>query len=601
MAVIDYSQTGISARAIEEARKRRGRRAPYSPSVSGLSELDTERDVNAAATSDGDVQAAADPRRISALLRAPMSDLSVAQRPEGQGAFALREPMTGAPEATRPAVGIRIDPQPTPSAPEPSPAPVQKQAGPMTYLDPLDAQDRAQSERLRRQRLGLVFAGLGGAIFGDPATSAARNEAVSGAIRSIDPNAPLANIDERARARREQAEAERRMQIEDEDRALNADYRRTLMRSMGVNADRREAQMGRQSEADARLYDPTHPVAVQRREFLRRIIAGAPEIAEGMRGQDLDALGSADLRVLTDQMLRRIGEVPTRYRESDVAELMRVASELDAADGESPEVSPEPQPDVEPEVEETPRARAERIARARRGIPAPTPPATPAPQPSGLVDRRGQPAPWAGRGDRTVAQMNAERIIEREPNVRSWAEALAVARALERSRTREAGALAGGVDTRSREAQFQQTGQAGTFTEADVTRAARVMTPIMRQSRQLRGLIARVDQIDDATFRQAMQGGSLAALGFNAADFQAQWAAYSNPELRERSGAAVTDNEYQRFVQEFNAGRLNSREQFKRALQRVLAEVQANSRSFGLRPDVVQEVYRRGQRPQGGR
>ena len=196
--------------------------------------------------------------------------------------------------------------------------------------------------------------------------------------------------------------------------------------------------------------------------------------------------------------------------------------------------------------------------------------------------------------------MNAEGIIAREPSARSWSEALAAARALERSRTREAGALAGGVDTRSREAQFQQTQQTGTFTEQDVARAARIMNPITRQSRQLRGLIARVDQIDDATFRQAMQGGNLAALGFNAADFQAQWAAYSNPELRERSGAAVTDNEYQRFVQEFNAGRLNSREQFKRALSRVLAEVQANSRAFGLRPDVVQEVYRRG-RPQGGR
>ena len=585
MPVIDYSQRGISPRALEEARRRR---APYAPSMSGLSELDTERSVNNAATSDQDVQAAADPRRISAMLRQPMSDLSIAQRPEQSSPYALRQPMTGAPEAMRPAIGIDIAPEPEAPAP-----PAQKSAGPSAYVDPLDAQDRAQSERIRRQRLGLTFAGLAGDIFGNPATSQQRRSAINGAVASLDPSAPLANIDARAQTRREQAESERRMQIEDEQRAIESDYRRSLTRSMDVNSDRREFEMSRRGTGDERLYDPAHPLAASRRDFLRRVIATAPGgVGAAFEGIDLDQMGARDLQGLADQVLRRIGQVPNRARNVDEDELARIVAGLDDAP-QSTEAAPEAP------VEETPRARAERIARARRAPEQASSMPEQTPQPTGLVDRRGQPAPWAGR-DRTLAQMNAEGIIAREPSARSWSEALAAARALERSRTREAGALAGGVDTRSREAQFQQTQQTGTFTEQDVARAARIMNPITRQSRQLRGLIARVDQIDDATFRQAMQGGNLAALGFNAADFQAQWAAYSNPELRERSGAAVTDNEYQRFVQEFNAGRLNSREQFKRALSRVLAEVQANSRAFGLRPDVVQEVYRRG-RPQGGR
>lgn len=595
--VLYDQRSGVTAEALEAARRRereRAQPAAYGPSMSGLTEPEMESSISRAQIAHDDVDDAVDSVRANAQfqLRRPMTDTQPAESP---GPMQLRAPMTGAPAAMAPQaprVGA------IPSQPMPAPMSQPKAVAPraQAVVDPRDQMDRDQAERLRRQRIGLAIAGAVSGAVGDPRTNQQRMTAIGGALQSIDPSAPLANIDARAQQRREDEEAARQASIEDEQRALESEYRHTLMRSMDVNSDRREFEMTRRGEADERLYDPASPTANARRSFLQRLIATNETAQAAFGGLDLSGMGARDLQQLADQVARRISADPARRRGADMDALQAIVSGLD----EQPQVAA---PVAEAPVEAPPttdRERAVRIARARQarqaGAPAPVAP-TPAPEappaPSGLVDRRGNPPPWAGR-DRTVAQQIAETIIAREPQARSWPEALAAAQAMERSRTREVGALAGGVDTRSREAQFQQTQQTGTFTEADVQRTARLMAPMERQSRALRNLIHRVGTLDEASFRQALQGGNLSSLGFNAADFAAQWAAYSNPELRERSGAAVTQQEYERFLSEFSAGRLNSPQQFQAALQRVLSSLQAFSRSQGFRRDVVDEVRRRG-------
>lgn len=352
-------------------------------------------------------------------------------------------------------------------------------------------------------------------------------------------------------------------QVGEEERALNADYRQTLMRSMDTNADRREFEMSRRTDADARLYDPEHPVAMQRREFLRRIMASAPEIAAGLEGQDLDALGSAELRQITSETLRRIGQTPNRLRQADVDAMMRMAAELDAADGApaAPEV-----------VQSVPRAAGPR----RVGAAPAQPPAAPAP--SGLTDHTGRQAPWAGR-DRTVAQMNAERLMERNPGEYTWGEALVVARGLERSRTRTAASLAGGIDTQSREAQIDQVGQQGVVTQRDIDKAREVLVPAASQRRGLARVARAAAALSDVQFMAAMNDSAAVRRllgGYGAEQFASDFRAMTNSELRQQSGAAVTDSEAQRFFAALAAHQFTSKAAFMHALNRVNAEIEAN-------------------------
>ncbi len=368
-------------------------------------------------------------------------------------------------------------------------------------------------------------------------------------------------------------------QVGEDERALNADYRQTLMRSMDTNADRREFEMGRRTDADSRLYDPEHPVAQQRREFLRRIMASAPEIAAGLEGQDLDALGSAELRQITSETLRRIGQTPNRLRQADVDAMMRMAAELDAGDDA---VSAAP-PVAEP-VQDVRRGGGPRRAGAPAAVAAPT---AEAPPPSGLTDRSGAAAPWAGR-DRTVAQMNAERLMERNPGEYTWREATEIARSLERSRTRSAGSLAGGIDTQSREAQIDQVGQTGVVTQRDIDKAREVLVPAASQRRGLARVARSAAALSDAQFMAAMNDSAAVRRllgGYGAEQFASDFRAMTNSELRQQSGAAVTDSEAQRFFAALAAHEFTSKAAFMHALNRVNAEIQANVAGM-TRPEV---------------
>jgi hypothetical protein len=527
MANLTYSQTGITADVLEDLRRRqreRGRPAPYAPSMTGLTEPATERAITLAQTSDQDA------------------------------GDAVREVRERANER------------------------VFKSSGPAPGPD-LDAQDRESMERARRRSRAVSVIGAITTAFGDRANDSSRMALIQQAQQANDPAQYQANIDARAQQANEDAEAKRLAGIEEEERALNTDYRRTLMRSMDVNADRRGFEMARRTDADARLYDPAHPVAMQRREFLRRIMASAPGLARGFEGQDLDALGSADLRNVADQMLRRIGQIPARYRQTDIDALTRIAQDLDAGD------APQAQPEAAP-----PAVEAAQALRARRtGVrPAATPgaPAAPA-EPAAPVA--------APRRDRTVQQIVADRIMERRgqappsgysANDLTPGEAAIIARDATRSGNRGRMArIAGGIDTESREAQFQQPTQQGVFTNRELDNAAEVLAPAASQRRQIAALARQVRGMSQEQFSAAMSNNALLQRAFNAEQFTAAFRALTNSQLREQSGAAVTDQEAQRFFSALSAGQLNSPQAFLSALMRMDREIASNVNGL-VRPDI---------------
>jgi hypothetical protein len=548
MATLNYSQTGITADMAEDIRRRqraRGVPAPYGPSVTGLTEQDTETAVNRANVTGEDA---------------------------GQAV-----------QAVRAAADARV------KRPAPGPHPGRMAA---------DARDRQMMEQAQRRQRVLSAVGAITTLFGSRENDASRNALLQQAREANDPMQYQAAID----ARREEDVATRaakdEARIAEEERALNADYRQTLMRSMDVNANRREAEMGRTSERDARSYDPNHPVAQQRREFLRRIMASAPGMAQAFAGQDLDALGAVELSRIADQMLRRIGQVPARYRQTDVDALMQMAADLDAGDAPAEQsVTQVPAPAAGP------RARMPR----RQGAPAAAPAAPPAQgltagqtsvfqqpaeampaqptAPAGITDRAGAPAPWAGR-NRTVAQMNAETLMQRNPGEYTWGEALDIARGLERSRTRTAASLAGGIDTQSREAQRDQVTQVGAFTQRDINQAAEILAPIASQRSMLSRAARQVQGLSDAQFAAAMSDSAFLQRLMNVEEFTGLFAQMTNSELRRQSGAAVTDAEARRFFRALSSNQLNSKQAFLAALRSVDREAQQNASRFVPRAEL---------------
>lgn len=577
MAMLEYSQTGISARALEEAKRRlagRGTQTPYPSTVSGLTEGVTEREVNRAQVAGEDPEEAmrmegADPRRISTMLRAPMSDMQPAQSPPMQ----LREPMTGAPQGmgaqpmTPPLRAPMVAPEP--QAP-PMPAMGQKggQADPeltrRARIADEDRADRAQAEALnRRARRDAALTAIMTAL----PDGAADVGAVQAASARHDPNAPI-----QARAASRAAEEEAR--IAEEERALNTDYRQTLMRSMDVNANRREDEMRRTGERDTRNYDPASAEADAAREFLRRAVASAPgDMRAAFDGMDLDALGARDIQWETDRVLRRIGQVPMRERTTEQNDIL-------AALG--PSAAPEPT-QAAPETAEAPAVQA-----ARRRLGRPAPGATAAVAPAAPATRR----------DRTVAQINADRLMERrgQPPPSGYSaddltpgEADAIARDFARRGNRsQAAALAGGIDTRSREAQMQAVNQQGTYNQQDINRASVLLAPVVSRRRQTAGLLARARDLSDAEFAAAMQNSPafLRTAGFNVETFNADFRALTNVALREASGAAVTDQEAQRFFAALSSNSFSSKAAFMSALQRMLAEDANNARAVVPREEV---------------
>lgn len=474
--------------------------------------------------------------------------------------------------------------------PEPAmgPAPERAWGGPSSQ----DARDSRRTQRIDRAQAFAEFGERIGQLFQRPEDRQAPEQ--GGAQWSapitarMDARQAMGAASQGGKIKAEQAAYDR--QVGEGERALNADYRRTLMRSMDTNADRREFEMGRRTDADSRLYDPAHPVAQQRREFLRRIMASAPEIAAGLEGQDLDALGSAELRQVTSETLRRIGQTPNRLRQADVDAMMRMAAELDAGD-DAVSAAPVAEP-----VQDVPRGSGPRRAGAQAVTPAPDPNDPEAIARATISQLEGQQVP---RRDRTVAQINADRLMERRgrrpPSGYSAddltpGEALRIASSIER-RGNQAGAarIAGGIDTQSREAQMQQVEQQGSFTENDVRRAALVLAPAASMGRQLAGIRRRGAALSDAEFMLAMNDNALLTriLGnVNTENFMADFRAMTNNELRQQSGAAVTDSEAARFFSALSARRFSSKQAFLHALERVDRERRQSVAAAGVRPDV---------------
>lgn len=560
MASIYTSQVmGVTGPALEAARRRvreAGGKAPYSPAVSGLSESDMERSITRAQLDDQDVDdAVGGVREMSRMqLRAPMSDASVPSAP-----LQLRAPMTGAPMMQPPTPALRA-PGVAPNTASVDAAGEMKSTSVPVPREDLRAQaTQAAADRIRRRRLGVLGLGLAGAVFGDSATSEGRNAAVVGALQSMDPNAPFAEA-EAARARdAEAAEAQRRAAIEDEDRAVEHEYRRSLMRSMDVNSDRREFEMQRRGTGDERLYDPTHPLAMSRRSFLQRVIATAPGgVALAFQGMDLDSMGARDLQGVADQVLRRIGQVPNRERSVDEDALRAMVDGLDDTGDQAP--APEP-------IVEEPPTRRTRV-----------PGAAPTPGPA-------EPPAAPRRRDRTVAEINADVLAERDGQPTSTGrparemtpgERLAVSRALERSRTREAGAIAAGIDTRSREAQGAQVADNRMIaTPADVARIRPLYARVSSLASNIDSAIREFDaaaaqdggQMSQARFAAMQRGGLLSRLS-NTETLQAIVREFTNAQLRDQSGAAVTESEAQRFFSALNLSDLNTPEAFRAALVR---------------------------------
>ena len=75
---------------------------------------------------------------------------------------------------------------------------------------------------------------------------------------------------------------------------------------------------------------------------------------------------------------------------------------------------------------------------------------------------------------------------------------------------------------------------------------------------------------------------------FRTETFMADFRAMTNSELRQQSGAAVTDSEAQRFFAALSARQFTSKAAFIAALERVDAERRANVAALGIRPDVTQ-------------
>ena len=231
MASLEYSQSGISARALEEAKRRlagRGTQTPYPSTVSGLTEGVTEREINRAHVAGEDPEEAvsqvgADPRRISTMLRAPMSDMQPAQSP---GPMQLRQPMTGAPQgmgAQPMTPPVRMEPALTRTMPEalPKSMPSQSKGMGAPTVDPRiaeDAADRSEADAIARQRRrAAVMMAIMTALPGGVADAGA----VMPAMEPYDVQAPKPR-------RGGQSQAAEEARIAEEERALNTDYRQTV-------------------------------------------------------------------------------------------------------------------------------------------------------------------------------------------------------------------------------------------------------------------------------------------------------------------------------------------------------------------------------------
>lgn len=606
----------------------RRRRMPYSPSADGQSEQRVERAILRANVDGEDPVEAAqtvepmpDPRAIASMLRAPSTQLRAPMSgPATEPGFQLEAPMTGPPrinaDAERAALSLRA-PAVASSSRVPTSQFVGQDLGTGNAMQTDRSAQLDERDRQRARRMTAAMGVLGGVGALTSIIGAARGNrnafeagrGLMGVGEAIPAQAPIAAIGQRqeqaaaeAAAAQEQADRERTMRFEDEDRliaaderALDADYRQTLMRSMDVNANRREFEMGRVGQREERNYDPAHPLAESRRSFLLRLIATHPVTQAAFGGLDLSQMGARDLQQLADQVARRLGQVPNRQRGVDDAMLARIVAGLDDAPDQAPTQEAAP-------VEAEPQTRVQRAARALRGesttpAPAAVDPAAAArarvfggdapTQPTGPAPVEAAPSPQAPRRDRTLAEMAADYGAARRgqplPSGRSrvdefseseW-QTLGRAALSRRAGERDVAAALMGTGGRAQEFSVNQP-QTQAYTQADVARLTRPYSEASALVRDINAAIAEYDRlaggrdrdISQAQFEAMRSGGAFSRL-MSTERLGSLTSAFTNAQLRAQSGAAVTDSEAARFFRALNMNAMSSPAEFRAAIARA--------------------------------
>lgn len=618
------------SRLTPEEEERRRRNMPYAPSMTGQSEQRIEQAIMRANVAGEDPVEAAqaaegsapDPRAISTMLRAPMSDTRPGM--SGASSFQLRAPMTDAPrinaDVERAAMSLRA-PAVASSSNVPTSTFEGRDLGTGTAMQDdqsrqLDERDRTRSRRMAGVGMGLsalgTILGVAGAASGREGLMRAGQGIMAGGA-AIPAQAPLERIEARATERtavQEAAQAladrERTRRFEDEDRliagderGLDRDYRQTLMRSMDVNANRREFEMGRVGHREERNYDPASPLAAARRSFLQRLIATNDVTQAAFGGMDLSQMGARDLQQLADQVARRLNAVPNRDRGVDDDALAAIVAGLDedAADPESAKPAAPPL-DVAPVSPVQQAAEVVRRQRARTPRPAAVAPAAPVDgtASSFMAGVNGEPAapaqapaaaPAAPRRDRTLPQMYADYIANRRgialPSGRerfddftpAEIEAISRGASARGAGVRDMAAALAGTGGRSQEFAVNQP-QTQAFTQADVSRIRAPYSQASTLARDINATLAEYDRmaggrgqhISQAQFEAMQRGGAISRI-MNAERLSALTRSFTNAQLRNMSGAAVTDSEAARFFAALNMNSLNSPQAFREALARA--------------------------------
>lgn len=514
-------------------------------------------------------------------------------------------------------------------------APVSAPSGEVTDADALRI---AQEQDRRRRIIRGILGGLGGLIGvvgaarDNPALGGIGAGLAAGAGRGIDPNQNtnqflqqrqlrVANED---RARQEEQRLyDRGVQAEDrqlareaqaqdaeteaQDRAVMNDYRRAQMNALNSTAEYRQHLIERGNDELSVQDAPDSPSSIARRDTIRRLILSSPNpVRAAYQGVNLDALNGAQLREVASDILRRTQSLPVGQRHVKTREIARLIAQMEAQDGVDVEAQPLPA---------AAGGRANGSGRTRRPqasngadpyFQGPLPPNTPARRRDAsnqlsVVD----PVNGARLRDRTLAEIVADknRQIQGQPLLSglsryddySPSEERMVAEATQNSRTRDDGLFLQNRGSRSQQFEVDRTRE-HIYTEADFERARR---EIPGQERIIRGAanVLRLTRNLTQTQMTAIMSGNRAAIRLAGGEALASaYNALMNPVLLERSGASVTNPEFQRFQNEMSASGFNSPQAFRAALTRVVREAQAQIRS-GRTNDFLRQ-YR--ERSRGG-
>lgn len=217
--------------------------------------------------------------------------------PTARGEFQLEDPggLT-LPSAQPPSLLRRSMVEGMPDVgPPPEPPPRAKGLGwAQPQVDPLDAYDQSEAQRMQRTRRGLGIAGIVSALFGDSRTNDARTQALQQAAQANDPNAPIQRMNERHAAAAASAaeQAQQAYEREMQDRRFDLDERRIAQAEGATSQD--------QDRAGA-MYDPEHPAAQSARIAYARLYraippSALPQLSAFQPDRSLQGMSAMDIR-----------------------------------------------------------------------------------------------------------------------------------------------------------------------------------------------------------------------------------------------------------------------------------------------------------------